>query len=183
MGMETKLSSVRFLLSSFITIFILAVSAGLADAQDCELTICKSAEDSGDTLFGFFGSDFEGFFDIDLLGSGEGSCDSATVPPQSIAEVFEAFTPGWRLVEIDCQGASGVGTDFLFDDNDNIVGVSLLCDPGDVESGFATCTFINVPDVTVTTTIPTISEWGLIAMSGILGIVGLLAMRKRKVEA
>ena len=182
MGMETKLSSVRFLLSSFITIFILAVSAGLADAQDCEFTICKSAEDSGDTEFGFFGSDFEGFFDFGLLGSGEGSCNSATYPPQTMAEVFEAFEPGWRLVEIDCQGASGVGTEFLFDDNDNIVGVSLLCDSGN-EPGFATCTFINVPDVTVTTTIPTISEWGLIAMSGILGIIGLLAIRKRKVEA
>ena len=31
--------------------------------------------------------------------------------------------------------------------------------------------------------IPTLSEWGLIAMAGILGIFGLLAVRKRKVTA
>ena len=28
--------------------------------------------------------------------------------------------------------------------------------------------------------IPTLSEWGLIAMAGVLGVIGLLAMRRRK---
>lgn len=28
--------------------------------------------------------------------------------------------------------------------------------------------------------IPTLSEWGLIAMAGVLGIIGLLTMRRRK---
>ena len=32
-------------------------------------------------------------------------------------------------------------------------------------------------------TIPTLSEWGLIAMAGILGIVGFMVMRRRKVTA
>jgi len=31
--------------------------------------------------------------------------------------------------------------------------------------------------------IPTLSEWGLIAMAGILGIVGFMVMRRRKVSA
>jgi len=31
--------------------------------------------------------------------------------------------------------------------------------------------------------VPTLSEWGLIAMTGILGIVGFMVMRKRKVIA
>ena len=31
--------------------------------------------------------------------------------------------------------------------------------------------------------IPTLSEWGLIAMAGVLGVVGLLVMRRRKVTA
>ena len=31
--------------------------------------------------------------------------------------------------------------------------------------------------------IPTLSEWGLIAMAGVLGIIGLLAIRRRKVTA
>ncbi|MCK5391270.1 MAG: IPTL-CTERM sorting domain-containing protein [Deltaproteobacteria bacterium] len=36
----------------------------------------------------------------------------------------------------------------------------------------------------VVTEIPTLSEWGLIAMSGILGIVGfIMVIRRRKVTA
>ena len=31
--------------------------------------------------------------------------------------------------------------------------------------------------------IPTLSEWGLIAMAGVLGIIGLLAIQRRKVTA
>ena len=31
--------------------------------------------------------------------------------------------------------------------------------------------------------VPTLSEWGLIAMAGILGIVGFMVMRRRKVTA
>jgi len=31
--------------------------------------------------------------------------------------------------------------------------------------------------------IPTLSEWGLIAMAGVLGIIGLLAIRRKKVTA
>jgi len=34
-----------------------------------------------------------------------------------------------------------------------------------------------------TTEIPTLSEWGLLAMAGILGIVGFMVMRRRKVTA
>ncbi len=33
------------------------------------------------------------------------------------------------------------------------------------------------------TNVPTLSEWGLIVMASILGMVGLLVMRKRKVVA
>ena len=31
--------------------------------------------------------------------------------------------------------------------------------------------------------VPTLSEWGLIVMAGLLGIVGMLVMRRRKVTA
>ncbi len=31
--------------------------------------------------------------------------------------------------------------------------------------------------------VPTLSEWGLIAMAGIIGLVGLMVMRRRKVAA
>ena len=35
----------------------------------------------------------------------------------------------------------------------------------------------------VNRSVPTLSEWGLIAMAGILGIVGLLAIHRRKLVA
>ena len=35
----------------------------------------------------------------------------------------------------------------------------------------------------VTLEIPTLSEWGLIAMAAILGIVGFMVIRRRKVRA
>ncbi len=35
----------------------------------------------------------------------------------------------------------------------------------------------------IVTQVPTLSEWGLIAMAGILGIVGFMVMRRRKVSA
>jgi len=39
--------------------------------------------------------------------------------------------------------------------------------------------FIVIPPATI----PTLSEWGLIAMAGILGIIGYLVIRRRKVAA
>jgi len=45
-----------------------------------------------------------------------------------------------------------------------------------------TCGDVDCGPVT-TTPIPTLSEWGLIAMAGILGIVGFMVIRRRKVTA
>ena len=39
------------------------------------------------------------------------------------------------------------------------------------------------PPPIITTPIPTLNEWGLIAMAGVLGIVGFIVMRRRKVTA
>ncbi|MCZ6864778.1 MAG: IPTL-CTERM sorting domain-containing protein, partial [Candidatus Dadabacteria bacterium] len=35
----------------------------------------------------------------------------------------------------------------------------------------------------ISTPIPTLSEWGLIALAGILGIIGYIVMRRRKLTA
>ena len=44
--------------------------------------------------------------------------------------------------------------------------------------GIVVLTFTPVP-----TSVPTLSEWGLIAMASILGIVGFMVMRRGKVTA
>jgi len=74
--------------------------------------------------------------------------------------------------------SNGVGLSTALDDVDVITvsgGPPYAC--GDVE-----CTQPN-PPTEVITPIPTLSEWGLIVMAGILGIVGFMVMRRRKVTA
>ena len=44
-------------------------------------------------------------------------------------------------------------------------------------------TYTCVGFIVIPTNVPTLSEWGLIAMAGILGIVGYVVIRRRKVAA
>ena len=50
-------------------------------------------------------------------------------------------------------------------------------------TGPAFCQLDNVSVSSVIAPIPTLSEWGLITMAGILGIVGFMVMRRRKLTA
>ncbi len=52
-----------------------------------------------------------------------------------------------------------------------------ICVPDGDSSEFGSCVS------PVTSPIPTLSEWGLIAMAGVLGIVGFMVIRRRKVSA
>ena len=53
-----------------------------------------------------------------------------------------------------------------------------------VNRGFDQCVSVEPPPPPAPSTIPTLSEWGLIAMAGVLGMVGLyIAARKRKLAA
>jgi len=67
----------------------------------------------------------------------------------------------------------------LFNSNDTI--------PGDLLSGLSQeqleeCVNWDFPPPPPAQ-VPTLSEWGLIAMAGILGIVGFMVIRRRKVTA
>ncbi len=54
---------------------------------------------------------------------------------------------------------------------------------GNTSSGVREDNGMAVLTWTPPSTIPTLSEWGLIAMAGILGIVGFMVIRRRKVSA
>jgi hypothetical protein len=168
MRREFKYAFCSFLLVPLISVVFLAASVGPAGAQDCDILICKSAENSGDTEFNFFGTSPLGPLDFTLLGE-EGSCEDFSVPVISTVEVFEEPTPGWLLSDIDCVDVTDVVVTFL----DN--GVRLECGPN---LSSVTCTFFNV---LLERPIPTLSEWGMIAAAAGLMLVGLFfAVRRRR---
>jgi len=68
----------------------------------------------------------------------------------------------------------------VFDANTGVL-LTSITDPNIVEP-LGVCLGFNQPPPPPAT-IPTLSEWGLIAMAGILGIVGFMVMRRRKVTA
>lgn len=68
---------------------------------------------------------------------------------------------------------------------DSTSGLPIACQVGTIQEN-AVCnenTGLCVSLDTLHEAIPTVSEWGLIAMAGILGIVGFLVIRRRKVAA
>jgi len=68
---------------------------------------------------------------------------------------------------------------------DSTSGLPIACQVGTIQEN-AVCnenTGLCVSLDTLHEAIPTVSEWGLIAMAGILGILGFIVIRRRKVAA
>jgi len=139
------------------------------NSKDCSIEIVKVADPAEDTPFEF-----------EILPSGQNftlmdpSQQSFTffLNGNETVRVTELPTEGFLLTDINCTTEDEENALILLDQR----AVRITCElPG---SSFA-CTFVNS-----TTKIPTLSEWGLIAMAGILGIVGfIMVMRRRKVTA
>jgi len=133
--------------------------------KQCSITIEKKALADNGTLFDFTapGSSDPNFAlenndDIELLiDSGEN------------VDVTEIVPDAWVLEAIECSVPDGV----VITEIPN--GRNFACSP----DGTADCVFINRP----IRNIPTLSEWGLIAMAGILGLVGFMVLRRRKAVA
>ncbi|HSC35374.1 MAG TPA: IPTL-CTERM sorting domain-containing protein, partial [Thermodesulfobacteriota bacterium] len=88
----------------------------------------------------------------------------------STVTVTELPLDGWKLSDIECENVGATG----FEITEN--GFTATCDGG----GFVTCTFFNVP----ASNIPALSEWGMIAAAGGLGLIGLFyAVRRKKAAA
>ncbi len=107
------------------------------------------------------------FFEIDDSGQ------------NTMITVAEEVPDGWKLDDISCEVFMVNPNNITFDFNAVQNGVVVTCEQG-ADPAFATCTFRNEGPPP---TIPTLSQWGLIAMAGVLGIVGFMIMRRRKVTA
>ncbi len=101
------------------------------------------------------------FWSTDLVCMGDGSC---VVPPTGGAGCC-LFSEGDCEDDLEWQECNGNGEAWF-----------LSADCSEVSECPQFITNINSP-------IPTLSEWGLIAMAGVLGIVGFMVIRRRKVTA
>ena len=121
---------------------------------------------------------------------------------RSIAiQVFESINPNNMVVtQIPLSGPDGINeTTALTHLPDNVLlaaddrsdlyslttggAVSFIGDMDHTSKGLAFDCGIGPAPARDIAMVPTLSEWGLIVMSGILGIVGFLVMRRRKVTA
>jgi hypothetical protein len=151
-----------------------------AGGDICPMTIEKVADPADDTEFNFSVTGGNIFDDI-LMDPSKPSFSFDLMDGNADTTVLEEVPPGWILnIECTVPGGTGCvgpgGTCLIITEIPN----GLIFDCLDVAAGDNTCTFTNVKLVT---NIPTLSEWGLIAMAGILGIVGFMVIRRRKVTA
>lgn len=78
---------------------------------------------------------------------------------------------GWELDRIDYEYSGGI--------NVSVEGATTTIECLDSD-GEVSCVYNNV---TGTRHIPTLSEWGLMTLAGLIGIIGLYAVRRRKTHA
>lgn len=160
-----------FTLSLFLILGSLVTSTVQVSAQAtaaCDTFIEKIAVPDDDTEFDFTVTGF-GAFGFSLSDPSTPAVNF-DIPVGVTATILEEVTPGWELDEVECNEPPGVNISILEN------GVSIEC----LTIAQVTCNFVNRMD---TTEVPTLSEWGLISMASILGIVGFMVIRRRKATA
>ena len=141
-----------------------------AQPTDCDIQIIKSATPADNTVFTIEAVSGEVVTQFPLSDPDSNSA-ATSIDPGATATFTELPLGGWELQGIECEAEGDV--DFSID------GATVTIDCLD-DGGGISCTFSNFLGARP---IPTLSEWGLIAMAGVLGIVGFLALRRRKLAA
>lgn len=161
-----------FVLSALAFLLIPSLSDTASAQPPCNVEICKFApqlpEPESDVELVFFPfSEIRGQTVTDFELAANSKCTGGSYNVGESAEIIENPLEGWQLQDVDCSNSPGISTTFIEN------GVSVRC----VSQGFISCTFTNlrVP------AIPTLSEWGMIAVATGLGLVGVFfAVRRRK---
>jgi len=163
-------SLISFALITFLVgLGFLVLSTDKARAQtECIITIEKVAMPEDDTEFNFLLGDTDNF----ILKDPSDNTEIIMIDIGTSISVGEEVPQGWILEEITCSKGE------LIEINEFPNGRGFNCISDDI----ATCTFFNVKEASPIE-VPTLSEWGLIAMAGILGIVGFMVIRRRKLTA
>lgn len=157
-----------------------------ANAQDrCRVTIEKAADPADNTLFEFSVTGDQNF-EFTLADPAVTTEIINLIAEEDLDVTVRELVPsGWILDSIECTIPSGG-----FCGNPNPPPAAVPClNITEVEDGLnfqcldsseVTCTFTNVPLVR---NIPTMSQWGLIAMAGILVLIGIWGITRKKAEA
>jgi len=158
------------LLGLSLFLFIILGVSGSAGAQQCFVEVCKSAPGAG--MQGFL-IDFTDSGETDTVELFDGAdCFTTSLNFDADVDITEQPTPGWQLNDVQCLGTSGIEISSIPG------GIVALCTSEGEAS--ITCTFINGPAISI----PTLSEWGMIAAAAVLAIVGVFfALRRRKAQA
>jgi cysteine-rich repeat protein len=122
-------------------------------------------------------SDVAGFICGDSILSPEEECDDGNASPTDGCDSMCMVENGW-VCEIPGAPCRQITC------GDGLVEGEEECDDGNLEDGdgCSSACLVEEPPPTVTA-IPTLSQWGLITMAGVLGIVGFMVIRRRKVTA
>lgn len=151
------------------------LSTDHARAQpDCIITIEKVATPANNVAFPFsVTGDITSQFTLMEPGN---TTTNIELSIDDIITITEETPAGWELGGIECvEGTSGCGAvpclNITIDEATNSITAECL----DNDEG--SCTFTNV--LTPRTGVPTLSQWGLISLIVILGIVGFIFYRRR----
>ncbi|HET7290513.1 MAG TPA: IPTL-CTERM sorting domain-containing protein [Thermodesulfobacteriota bacterium] len=143
--------------------------------NNCIISITKAATPANDTEFSFVTTGIqEGTF---FLSDPSHTLQVLGINVQQSITVTEDAIPGWTLDGIECtEGVINCGSTSCLTATVDGNSVTFECFDNDT----ASCTFTNS---FTGANIPTLSEWGLISMAVILGIAGIILMRRRRVTA
>ena len=174
MGYTRRLISF-VILTMLVGLGSLVLSTDQARATDiCSIGIKKVAIPADGTNFNFSATG-GGTVPFSLMDNEEELFFLSVGP---VTTVTEEVPTGWILDNIECT-EPGIGCDgpcLIITEVPN----GLTFDCLDDAAGLVTCTFTNVK---IEHNVPTLSEWGLISMAAILGIVGFMVIRRKKVTA
>ena len=155
-----------FVLTLVISSVALVFSADvMALIPICDVQISKEAVPVDGTEFPFtITGDITDEFTIQ-----SDECEQFDLPTGDTIMVTEQTPDGWGLRDIDCRTINASAS---------IAGqtVTITCDDID---GQAFCNFVNIS----TEAVPTISQWGIMALVVVLGVIGFMVMRRKKVTA
>ena len=157
---------------------VLGTARVMAQAP-CNITIEKVADPEDGTPFGFSeGGDFGGTFI--LMDPGFPITGVGIDIGQTLIITEDVVPEGWTLDSIECvEGTTNCGATSCLTATVDGNSVAFEC----IDNDTASCVFTNVRAPFVHREIPTLSQWGLITMAGLMGIAGFMIIRRRKVAA